>query len=231
MAKLHWVGPEVYIGRACSITDFVIYSIRANKRRDKIRAKGTLTFIDYGEHAWDYTRNWSVEANRDKNGLRVWTVKFDDKISELKDEDCAKVKECLHEGSPSTYVVIPEEKWIVGMIEEYLEKGREALEEKVYTGPTVAYTGPCVCEEFSQKLMTNARWNDLTEEGQFPRYCFRCSCGTLWHFNYANRKKGWTKVSEKAFDLLSQYNGKVMQSMHIHEGVACLTVEIGGGWI
>jgi len=231
MAELNWVGPEVHIGQACAITGFEIHSIKVKKRKGEIRAKGTLTVRDYGEHAWDFTEDWKANAAKNKFGYRVWTVEYDRKTFVLEEKDYANAKNYLYKGSSGYLVSLPEEKWIVGMIEEFVKKGREALEEKEYAGPMDAYAGPCVCEELSQNQITHDRWLELTNQGRFSNHCFRCSCGKCWHYLDVDRKKGWSQVSEKAFALLTKYNGKVMRSMHIHKGIACLTDEIGGHWV
>lgn len=227
-AEFSWIGPEVSIGQACSITGFVIQSLK--NMSGMIKAKGTIAVRDYGEHGWDFNQKW--EAVRIiQDGARIWIVKYDDKETVLEEKDYAAVKNSyLRTGSPSYLAVISEEKWIVGMIEEFMEKGRDALTVQEYRGPMDAYKGPCVCRDLRAGEINHDRWLKLTNGGRFPAHCFKCSCGHTWHHDEKYDK--WVRVSKEAFSWLTKYNGQVMRFMHFNDkGFACLTTEIGGHWV
>lgn len=226
MMELDWVGPEADIGQNCSICNFTIEYLKKIGRA--IRAEGVITTVDYGEHGWEFDHIWKAAS---KDGA-LWTVEhdgLDGQKSTFSTNDCKTTKSYLFSRIPFGYKIL-ETKWIIVMLQEFLEKGREALEIRKYDKSSMnLYLGQCVCEKLSN-AKDDKIWHQLTG-GKFPDNCFQCSCGQSWHFY---RPRGWARTSKKAFELLTKYNGMITRYMIIDENgipYVRLQSETGGHYV
>lgn len=210
MTFLNWVGPEADIGQSCTVCGFVVEKLE--KKGGGIQAEGTITTVDYGEHGWDFDYNWTAVS---EDGI-IWTVEHSGlggEKSTFSIKDCEETRRRLFSGVPFGHKIL-ETKWIIAMLQELLEKGREALEITEYDGSLDPWNGDCFCQELVQDAGRYI-WQKFTQ-GNFAKNCLLCSCGESWHFH---KSRGWTRASKKAFELLTKYNGVATRSMIISEGI------------
>ncbi|MDO8582407.1 MAG: hypothetical protein Q7R63_00205 [bacterium] len=143
-------------------------------------ARGTITFIDYVEHAiigtdaWTARRitatEWCVESaernlwGADPDGRLRFTAseRIDSAMQAFISESIVEYEKLrAKEMNPETtcFLIQPEE----------------------YKGTTLPYTGACVCSQLNDSPTEEAfPWHALTGGGQYPNRCFACSCGQCW---------------------------------------------------
>lgn len=207
---------------------FVVESIVINQESGEIGTEGSITTVDYGEHCWDFTNPWKARRESRDEEAR-WVVDYEGRQTSLARGDYVTARAYLHAGVTGRWA-LSEEQWIAAMLDELMTRGREVLEIKEYDGQMEVYHGDCVCKALLQPSSSTADcealWARLTG-GCFPSGCFQCSCDQRWHYS----NEGWHRVSKKAFEVLTKYNGRAMRLMVIHKGIVCLPEEIGGHWL
>lgn len=97
---------------------------------------------------------------------------------------------------------------------------------KTFDGPMYRYTGPCVCNELSISNLKNPfDWKGHTNQGQFPKNCFECSCGRRW---YRCDDEMWAHVGDdETWQMLTVHDGEVVEQLGLDpekEDVPTLTL-------
>lgn len=87
-------------------------------------------------------------------------------------------------------------------------------ESKKFVGVMHEYTGPCVCDGLlASNIKRPFDWNTYTNNGQYPKNCFECSCGNKW---YRGDDQMWAQVgNNETWLMLTTHDGEVVEPVGI----------------
>ena len=162
-----WKDFEFPITPGFAVTDCVI--VIYNEDESPSTARGTVSSIDYCEHAFAGTDEWQAK----RITATEWRVESAEENCWGKDPD-GRLRFTASERIDSALQAFVNE-----MILEY-EKHRKpdmqiVISPPSYKGKIVPYVGPCVCGSLNNE--DTFPWEIDFIHRQFPANCFDCSCG------------------------------------------------------
>jgi len=209
MAIADWKGPETDIGCFCVAIAFTIESIEGAKDGQR-QAKGLFTGKDYIEGGIVFSDPWEATGIAQAGGGFLWQVqRTNDGSAFWVEKDKGEAHFTLN-----TDVNTGIKGFIAGKLNEFLTEGRIIANVVKYEGPRDEYKDECVCERLhASNPQSEFPWEEMTNGGRFPQYCFACSCGTKWwNPEYAL----WLPVADDAaWQMLIEHNGIPIQLIGI----------------
>lgn len=157
-----WKDFEFPITPGFAVTDCVI--VIYNEDESAPTARGTVSSIDYCEHAFAGTDEWQAR----RVTATEWRVENAEETCWGKDPD-GRLRFTASERIDSAL-----QAFVSDSILEY-ERHREPGMQIVicppsYKGQIIPYVGPCICDSLNYK-------DNCPRERKFPNNCFDCSCG------------------------------------------------------
>jgi len=172
------------------------------EKPDGLHARGFITGKDYVEHGIEFTDRWLASRPASTG---EWSVCADPEYDAFfRDPDTDEVLFTAN-GAVNRAMKCKIVQWL----DEYISGAQSSTGPAEYVGEMYAYTGECVCVQ----LMLSADhrpfpWSELTNGGQFPKRCFKCSCGNRWHCIEPDSRV-WAIVPDpRAWEHLVKYNGE-----------------------
>jgi len=230
-----WARREEPLGASWFVARGLVIS-SLDHEDNGIVARGTITTMDYVEN-FGGTDGWVAEGHLCSHGIMEWNVKPNE-------EDGFHWRD--GNGYPiftiSASLNVAMNNFISGCLNDYLEYLSKHIEDGsasgvvvtdtvvTYSGPMFQYEGPCVCATTQESEFP---WEKLTNGGQFPENCFKCSCGNMWW--RAETVEGWRWIpvlDPEAWKLLLQDNGVLNQPFGtIRGGVELVATLRAAGFI
>jgi hypothetical protein len=206
MSIYEWNGPEESLG-GMPITA-VRMTIEQFEEKDGVAsAKGTFVFHDHIEGCESGELPWEA-----KGGPQNWSVRCtDDDTVYFRAKDTGEVLfslcEPVNDGIKN--LISRKLSWVADYKKKNPGKPLDFVEEcPRFAGTKHEYTGECLCAELEVSgLRTNFPWAKHTNNGQYPKRCFQCSCGEKWYLGNPGRHL-WARVKdEKAWEMLTEFDG------------------------
>lgn len=206
-------GPEAPLGDALvTVTDMTIDFLEV--ANGVAKAEGMFNIMDHVE-GFPASNSWTAKGVQ--NGDKIeWTVRR--MLPGL--HGCCFVSK---EGEPLFTLVQSVNDSIklfittkLNYVVDELEKNPSAskIEEmpKVFEGIIHEYVGKCVCKELRASGPSSPfNWNDHTNNGQYPKSCFKCSCGQRW---YRGKNDMWAHVGDdETWTMLTTHDGQVVECL------------------
>lgn len=211
-----WRGKEEPLGSSIYTARSLTIDTLEEVEEGSFTATGSLDTMDYIENCGGPQR-WEANGSTCPHGVVEWQVSPADVF--WKDRD----------GNPMFTLVAEFDRAIVAFVAAklngFLPRRAEAdgpIIDTVatYSGPMVEYDGPCVCEQIATaNTETPFPWDELTQGGQFPEHCFKCSCGRTWFETDTREGKRWFPVNdEAAWEMIVAGNGEPSAPLAFIEG-------------
>lgn len=222
-----WRGPE----EALDTPFTTAFHMSVRKIEDKmgtLSASGIFKFRDHIEGG-ESTNHWIASGTSSDEKLQ-WKVR-------CKDPDPGEFTYTGKNGEPlfcsgeDTNSSI--EAFIAGKLNRVIQYMRDNPGKQVelidepsrYEGKKHEYNGDCICHELALSSKDNPfDWTGHTRGGNFPKNCFKCSCGNEW-FQNDPEKAQWIRVGDpEAWYLLTKYDGVITEYAGLHPRLSTPTL-------
>jgi hypothetical protein len=213
MSIYEWNGPEEALGKM-PVTAVRLVINSSDEKDGKTTATGIFVFHDHMEGCRSDEIPWEAEGDG-----KEWTVKSVEDTP-FRSRETGESLFCLLESVNADIKQFISQKllWIALYKKKNPKKQIDLVDEpERFSGTVYAYTGQCVCEELRRSTWKSPfPWLRYTNNGQYPKKCFQCSCGKKWHRGNPSHELWWTVSDEKAWKMLTEFNGVAVEPIAFH---------------